>query len=47
MIYLKDKMQNDSIYSKMSNSEKMVADFLQDLNLWWVYEQPVIIKDED
>lgn len=39
-------MQNDSIYGKMSNSEKMVADFLQDLNLWWVYEQPVIVKDE-
>lgn len=39
-------MQNDSIYDKMSNSEKMVADFLQDLSLWWVYEHPVIVKDE-
>ena len=36
----------NEIYDKMSNAEKEVADFLTEFSIWWVYEQPVIVKDE-
>ena len=36
----------DSIYADMTNSEIQVAKFLQELDLWWVYEFPVFVYDE-
>lgn len=30
----------------MANSEKQVADYLRELDLWWVYEFPVFVYDE-
>lgn len=30
----------------MKNSEKAVADFLQEIKIWWKYEQPVYVWDE-
>ena len=36
----------DSIYADMTDSEKQVANFLQELDLWWVYEFPVFVYDE-
>jgi hypothetical protein len=36
----------DSIYADMTDSEKRVANFLQELDLWWVYEFPVFVYDE-
>ncbi len=35
-----------SVYEDMSNSEKEVADYLQTLNIWWQYEQPIYVSDE-
>ena len=34
------------VYDDMTNSERQVADYLQELGLWWHYESPVFIKDE-
>ena len=39
--------QKGSIYDKMSDAELLVADFLTNFGIWWNYEQPVVIKDED
>lgn len=36
----------ESIYSDMRESEKQVAAYLRELNLWWVYEFPVFVYDE-
>ena len=36
----------DSIYADMKYSEKQVAKFLRELDLWWVYEFPVFVYDE-
>jgi hypothetical protein len=30
----------------MTVSEKQVADYLKELQLWWQYESPVFLKDE-
>lgn len=30
----------------MTNSERQVADYLEELGLWWHYESPVFLKDE-
>jgi len=39
-------MQRESIYDKMTNSEKEVADLLKDLGIKWSYEHPVFVWDE-
>ncbi len=39
-------MSNETIFDKMSKPEKEVADFLTEFGIWWIYEQPVIVKDE-
>ena len=39
-------MQMDSIYADMEDSEKQVANYLRELDLWWVYEFPVFVYDE-
>jgi hypothetical protein len=35
-----------SVYADMRDSEKLVAHYLTELDLWWVYEFPVFIYDE-
>jgi len=30
-----------SIYEGMTDSEKQVANYLREIDLWWVYEFPV------
>jgi len=36
----------DSIYDDMSESEKQVANYLRELDIWWIYEFPVFVYDE-
>ena len=36
----------DSVYADMEDSEKQVADYLRELDLWWIYEFPVFVYDE-
>jgi hypothetical protein len=36
----------DSSYTDMEESEKLVAHYLRELNLWWIYESPVFVYDE-
>jgi hypothetical protein len=36
----------DSVYADMEESERQVADYLRELDLWWVYEFPVFVYDE-
>ena len=35
-----------SIYEDMTETEKQVALYLQDLGFWWVYESPVFVYDD-
>jgi len=35
-----------SVYKEMTESEKQVADYLKELQLWWHYESPVFLIDE-
>ena len=35
-------MKRESIYDKMTNAEKEVADLLKDLDVKWVYERPFL-----
>lgn len=37
----------ESIYEKMTNAEKEVADVLREMGIKWVYEQPVFVWDEN
>ena len=39
-------MQKESIYDRMTNAEKVVADALKELGVEWRYEQPVFVWDE-
>lgn len=36
----------DSVYADMTDAEKQVAEYLRELNLWWVYEFPVFVYDD-
>lgn len=36
----------DSVYQDMTESEKQVAEYLRELDLWWIYEFPVFVYDE-
>jgi len=40
-----NEMKN-SVYADMEDSEKQVASYLRELDLWWVYEFPVFVYDE-
>jgi len=40
-------MQKESIYDKMTNSEKEVAELLKNLGISWAYEKPVFVWDEN
>ena len=35
-----------SVYDGMTISERQVADYLEELGLWWHYESPVFLTDE-
>ncbi|MFH0798485.1 MAG: hypothetical protein V1906_03680, partial [Candidatus Woesearchaeota archaeon] len=36
----------NSIYEEMTSSEKEVATYLQEINIWWQYEQPIYVLDD-
>ena len=36
----------ESVYADMTDSETQVANYLRELDLWWVYEFPVFVYDE-
>ena len=36
----------DSIYADMEYSERQVANYLKELDLWWIYESPIFVYDE-
>ena len=38
--------KEDTIYGEMTNPEKEVANYLHELNLYWLFESPVFILDE-
>jgi len=40
-------MQNESIYDRMTRSEKKVADLLKKSGIHWFYEQLVFVWDEN
>jgi hypothetical protein len=40
-------MQRESIYTKMTRSEKEVAQLLKNLGIKWLYEQPIFVWDEN
>ena len=40
-------MHKESIYDKMTNAEKEVAELLKDLGIKWAYERPVFVWDEN
>lgn len=39
-------MGNEFVYKDMRKSEKEVADYLQKLNIWWNFEQPIYVSDD-
>jgi hypothetical protein len=40
-------MQRESIYDKMTNAEREVANILKEFGIQWSYEQPVFVWDEN
>ena len=40
-------MQKESIYDKMTNAEREVANVLKEFGIQWSYEQPVFVWDEN
>lgn len=40
-------MENNSVYDQMTRSEKEVAIFLKETGIFWSYEKPVYIWDEN
>ena len=40
-------MQRESVYNRMTNAEKEVANVLKYLGIQWSYEQPVFVWDEN
>lgn len=35
-----------SVYNKMTDSEKAVAEFLSEIDVWWKFESPIFVSDE-
>lgn len=35
-----------SVFDKMTDSEKAVAEFLSEIDFWWKFESPVFVSDE-
>jgi len=40
-------LQNVTIYDKMTNAEREVADLLKNLGIKWLYDHPVFVWDEN
>jgi hypothetical protein len=40
-------MQKSSVYDRMTNAEKEVANVLKELGIQWSFEQPVFVWDEN
>ena len=40
-------MKNNSIYDRMTRSEKKVANLLKEMGIKWAYEHPVFVWDEN
>jgi hypothetical protein len=40
-------MKRESIYDRMINAEKEVANVLKEFNIQWSFEQPVFVWDEN
>jgi hypothetical protein len=40
-------MKRESIYDKMTNAEREVAELLKDLGIKWRYEHPIFVWDEN
>ena len=40
-------MYKESIYNRMTNAEREVANVLKELKIQWAYEQPVFVWDEN
>jgi hypothetical protein len=40
-------MQRESVYDRMTNAEKEVANVLKEFGIQWSYEQPVFVWDEN
>ena len=40
-------MQKESIYDRMTNAEKEVANVLKEFGIQWSFEQPVFVWDEN
>jgi len=40
-------MQKESIYDQMTSSEKEVARFLKNIGIYWSYEHPIFVWDEN
>lgn len=40
-------MRKESIYDKMTNAEREVANLLKELKIQWSYEQPIFVWDEN
>ena len=38
--------EEDTVYGEMTKAEKEVADYLQEINLYWIFEQPVFVSDD-
>jgi hypothetical protein len=38
--------QNYTVFDDMTESEKVVADFLARNGMWWNFEQPIYVKDD-
>ena len=36
-----------SIFDKMSEPEKEVGKFLEELGIWWKYEYPIFVYDDN
>ena len=37
----------DSIYDRMTDAEIEVANYLKEVDLWWVFEFPIFVYDEN
>jgi len=40
-------MQKESVYDRMKNAEREVANVLKEFGIRWSYEQPVFVWDEN
>ena len=40
-------MPNETIFDKMTKSEKEVADFLTEFGIWWNLKHPVVVYDDE